>query len=978
LLLCCLEGKTQREAARELGWPLGSMSKRLSRARALLRTRLARRGVAPAGLLTAGFTEGTLSASLADGTVKAALLFAAGDKAAGGVVSANAAALAEGVLRAMYRTKLTIGMALVVVGLVGAGVGLLARVPAPAPVADQPGDRAAGPEGKSPVGVEKHADLYGDPLPPGAVVRLGSVHFWHGGLRATVVSSPDGKLLAAGASGTAGLAHVWDAATGKKVHQFPGGAAVAFAPDGKTLASGRGTIRIWDLATGKVVREFREEPVIVRGNQTIRRAGYVTSLAFSPDGGLLASGSNDGVVQLWEAATGKEVRRMKGGGWCVAFAPDGKAVASGCYDDLKGTVRVWEAATGNVIHELKAGRSGGAHWGAAVAFAPDGKALAAGTSDGEVVFWEAATGKEVRRIKAHEYDIVSIAFSPDGKSLASGARDFTLKLWDVENGKEVRRVTETYLDTDPGYTVTFTPDGKAVVSGGGPRLQFWDASTGKDLYPGYTMGVGRIAYLPDGKTLATGGVWQQHGVRLWDPGTGKERDRVEKGGTVAAVSADGKYLAAGGTDGMSMGIWDVATRKQVAAIEEQGGALGCFSADGKTLATVAVHLGPDRGGPGPRGHPTATYHLWDTATGQLVRQFPLGDFASGLAFTPDGTTLASSNHERTVCLWDTATGKEKLKFPGGGDGAAFSPDARMLATWEQRPSNGMDRTKASLSLFDAQSGKRRFTVEGAGGHAAFSPDGRLLAAVTDDRQTLGLWEACSGKEVCRFGGHERRPDWGLAHCKVNDVSFAPDGRTLASSSDDGTVLVWDVGAVVRGEKPVRRKLSPAELESIWVELADTDGGVGQRALWALVEAGAQGAPFLKERLAPVDADPKVKRLLADLENDSFEVRQKAGAELEKLGPLAEPALREALEGKPSLDVRRRVEELLAKLSGPLTSPERLRILRALTVLEQIGTAGERRLLERLAGGAPGAELTEGAKAALARLARRPADNNPRE
>jgi WD40 repeat protein len=805
------------------------------------------------------------------------------------------------------------------------------------------------------------------------------VRFWHGGLRATVVFSPDGKLLAAGAVGTAGLAHVWDAATGKKLHQFPGGAAVAFSPHGKSVACGWGTIRIWNLATGKTVREFREEPVLVRGNEIIRRGGHVTSLAFSPDGELLASGSNDGVVQLWEAATGKELRRMKGGGWCVAFAPDGKAVASGCYDDVKGTVRVWDPATGKVLHELRAGRSGGAHWGAAVAFSPDGKELATATNDGALVFWEAATGKEARRIKAHEYDIASIAFSPNGKTLASGARDNTLKLWDVASGKEVRRMTETYLDTDPGYTVTFAPDGKAVLSGGGPRVRSWDAATGEEQYPGYAMGVWRIAYLPDGKTLATGGVWQQHGVRLWDPATGKQQCRLEKAGSVVAVSPDGKYLALGCTDGMSMGIWDVANRKQVAAIAEQGGATGCFSADGKTLATVAVHMPPGRGGrPGPRDQPTATYHLWDTATGQLVRQFPLGDFASGLAFTADGATLASSNYERTVCFWDTATGKQKRTFAGGSHGAAFSPDAAVLATWEKRPSNGMDRTKASLSLFEAQTGKRRFTVEGAGGHVAFSPDGRLLVAVTDDRQTLGLWEACSGKEVCRFDGHERRPDWALTHCQVNGVSFAPDGRTLASSSDDGTVLVWDVAAVVRGAKALRRKLSPAELEQVWVELADTNGDAGQRALWALVEAGNEGGAFLKERLVPVGADLKVKRLLADLADDSFEVREKAAAELEKLGPLAEPLLREALEGKPPLDLSRRVEELLAKLSGPLTSPERLRVLRALTALEQIGTAEEHRLLERLAGGAPGTELTEGAKAALARLARRPVEGRPRE
>jgi hypothetical protein len=243
---------------------------------------------------------------------------------------------------------------------------------------------------------------------------------------------------------------------------------------------------------------------------------------------------------------------------------------------------------------------------------------------------------------------------------------------------------------------------------------------------------------------------------------------------------------------------------------------------------------------------------------------------------------------------------------------------------------------------------------------ALSPDGKTLAA--GDSGTVVFWEVASGQERGRFTGH-REWVWSLA--------FSPDGRLLASGSHDYTALVWDVTGICPEGKWAIRTAAAGELNRLWTDLASADAVKAHRAVWTLAALGEPAARFLGGRLRPVSAvEPRrLTGLIAELNGDRFETRERASQQLEQLGELAGPALRQALEARPGLEAHRRLERLLAKLGGPVGLPEALRALRAVEALEHLGTGAARRLLATLAGGTADARLTQEAKAALRRLGR---------
>jgi hypothetical protein len=279
------------------------------------------------------------------------------------------------------------------------------------------------------------------------------------------------------------------------------------------------------------------------------------------------------------------------------------------------------------------------------------------------------------------------------------------------------------------------------------------------------------------------------------------------------------------------------------------------------------------------------------------------------------------------------------------------------------PSGGKE--PEPVAVVELATGKTIHRLESGMPYAlAFSSDSRLLAI--SEGHTVRVWEIDSGKEVLRQQKHEAGP--GLpAQSNITALAFFPNRRVLVTGQDDGTALVWNLGSA----QAAANDLDAKALGGFWADLAGDDAGKAYRAVYALADAPARAIPLLAARLRPVAAvDPKhVATLIADLDSERFAVRDAATKELAKLGEQVHPALRRALEGEPTPELRKRVEALLAA-PRPVPRGDQLRTLRAIQVLETLATPEARDLLRKLAGGAEGARETREASEALARMGKR--------
>lgn len=775
-------------------------------------------------------------------------------------------------------------------------------------------------------------DRFGDPLPGGALMRLGTGRFRLNYQIQQVVFSADGKAVAA--RDVNGMARVWDTDTGRDLLSPEGNYfALAFAPSGKTLALGSIAVELWDLSARQQARQFNAA------------VGLVSALAFSADGQRLASASFDNTVRIWDLAAGRELHQCPAGDavHALAFSPDGRLLAAACEDH---SVRLWDADAGKQVRRL-VGHGGAVR---AVAFAPRGRLLATGAADHTIRLWEADTGKALRTLDRQDGPVEAVAFSPDGASLAATG-DGTIRLWDPATGRPLRRwKAHTFRVT----SLAFAPDGKTLASSAvvDSAVHFWDPETGRELHAdGHAGAVWDLAFDADGKSLTSRSGEKQ--LVRWDLAT--ETRASGFGGPPVqgpvSISADRRLLAtAGRVADSAVRVYDLTTGALVRTLGDHPGGVEAiaFAPDGKLLATGGKDL---------------VIRLWDVAGCKLARSLEghQGEAVMALAWSPDGTLLASASWENTssIHFWDPATGGQLKTVVANGpvQVLAFSPDGRLLAS-------GSEAGKPQL--WDVAGGRERRELAGNefGARAlAFSPDGRLLATgCHHDPVPVHVWEVATGQEVRHYIGH---------HNQVCSLAFAPAGDTLASGGSDSTVLLWDLTgrhAPVGGPPAT---VTEATLPARWAELGGSDAVRAFQAAWDLAAAPERTVPFLRTRVRPAQpvGQRRLAELIAELDDDSFEIRERASHELAVLGPLAEAALRQALARPASLEVRRRLEHLL-DVMDPGRNPEQVRLSRAIAALEHAGTPDARALLESLTRGSPEAAITQEAKTSLVRLTRR--------
>ena len=824
---------------------------------------------------------------------------------------------------------------------------------------------------------ESAAEEASQSLPAGAIVRLGQPRLAVVGEVKRIDFSPDGRTLVATLGNRIGRddeLRVLDLRTGQPLHSpillANPASLVQFSHDGKRLWAGdlsfdtstwtseliwtnhhlvaqsrndewcvvsgamRSRVTFWNLWKDAAAAQISDLPADARPS----------AVRLSSDGKTTAIALVEGPIQVRETATGKLLCEIplseKQTAHIIEFSPDGKQIATAVYE-LEG-VQVFEVASGRRAFVCRDNELRGV---SVVRFSPDGKWLAAGVRDAGVVrFWNTATGEPAEPLLVGDVTgVSSLAFARDGKALAVGGRS-----------------------RGNGLFVANWPARQPLFSQRGPRTQ-----------------ICTMVYSPDSRQLATGCVGEQ--VHLWDARTGALQLEVSANCRAGlAFSPDGWALGAAGQAG-EYHLWTTDTGDDL--IERHPESLP-FRATSAGLSPQLDEIAVSRD--------DGQIRLMDVATGGERRKFsafPQGLERCGLAYSPDGKLIATCEGERmtqfaranptpkrdAVDLWDAATGMKikslvsaVISDPDEAHDFSrleFSPDGSSLAAW-----HGL----GAVIVWDLASSRQVFEFSEGLGPFCYSSDGRLIFYVEDGAAKaleLASGRVCISRQVAATSAADpnRLRPVRNANNGVSALAVAPDGKTFAAANaDDNTVLIWPLAPVGWQPPEPGRVWTDEEFERWWARLREPDGEAAYEAVWQLGAAGDLAMKFIQSHFISANPSPDdakmVAELIADLDSDVGETRERATNELMSLGMIAEGQLREALKKPPSLESKTRIEHLLAALDSPVQrmGGEALRRIRAVWVLERIDTKQARQFLETLAAGSPTARETRDAKAALER------------
>jgi WD40 repeat protein len=863
-------------------------------------------------------------------------------------------------------------------------------------------------------------DGLGDPLPPGAIMRLGTTRWRPGGYVSEMAFSPDGTRLV---SWSTGALTIWDADTGKELRRvdLPGAQLKALA----WLADGRGVSVISD-SEGSFVWEFTDEKVLPPHKpapqfaRVMAKAGrpadneHYEVFAFSPNGKLLAGGKSgfeqtkERDVVIWGLATNKPVAELpqpRVVGKCpancsgVAFTPAGEkllAFARQVVDKTKTTD--WSASVFGVVNgkELRSFHYSVSllqPWPLRAAISERYVACAPIDGSDKIRLWDLDNGDERSIVTGHKPNpryagtiplVGAVKLTVGGETLVTGGLDGSIKTWDVVSRKELRTIAHAYPESIGVLTVAL--DGKRLACGGGAGIRHWDLTTGMEVAPmrGSAAAVTQVSITRDGATAATSS--RDSCVCIWDLKNGREKRIIRLPGVadyppMAVLTPDSQQLVSAWQE--KIRVWNVANAQEVPLPElpaDVKAAVVQFSISGKSLVVLSrqsVSLLD-----WPSGKFRRTFHLPEP------EQKPGEPQLTAASVSPDGKLLATlscrmwnraSLSHSVLDLWDVATGERVRRLVATGGAVArsafFTLDGGLVYIGPPdfgAPKGGRnEEPPGEIQLFDPLTGKVKQSFERIPALAGYglsyssasgvSSDGRSVFCAGSDG-VIHIYETATGKIRRSLSGHRDH---------VSALAVTGDGRRLMSGSHDQTALVWDISLTGFAPKNAGA-LGSDDAAKHWRKLLDSDAKAAYEAMALLASQPKTTVELIRAEIKPatgVPDDAALDRLLAELNDGKFAVREDASRKLDRLGEAAVAGMRSRLE-KASPEARRRIVAFLDKHDTGKLTPEQLREIRALEILEQLNTPESRAVMSELAKGAASARLTQSASTSLARMSRK--------